>query len=68
MKELGADERIILELISKKYGGECEMDRHNSRQTQVAGSCEHSNELSGAIIGGEFDHLSDSRNGLSVPS
>jgi len=36
------------------------MDSCGSRQGPVAGCCEHDNELSGSIKGGEFlDKLSD---------
>jgi hypothetical protein len=43
---------------------ECELDSSGSGQGPMAGSCEHDNEPSGSIKGGEFlDHpsvLSDS--------
>jgi hypothetical protein len=40
--------------------GRCGLDASGSRQKPVAGSCEHGNESSGSVKGGEFlDYLSD---------
>jgi hypothetical protein len=40
--------------------GRCELDASGSGQGPVAGCCEHGNEPSGSIKGGEFlDSLSD---------
>jgi hypothetical protein len=40
--------------------GSCRLDVYGSGQEPVAGTCEHVNEYSGSIKGGEFlDYLSD---------
>jgi hypothetical protein len=54
--DLGVNGRII-KLISEKSGG---LDSSGLRRVLVAGCCEHGNEPSGSIKGGEFlDSLSD---------
>jgi len=35
--------------------GTCGLDSSGSEQAPVPGLCEHSNEPSGSIVGGEFD-------------
>jgi hypothetical protein len=47
---------IKMELREMALG--CELDSSGSGQEVVSGSCEHGNEHSGSIKGGEFDKLS----------
>jgi hypothetical protein len=49
-EDLGVDVKIILEWILGKYGWEGVV----WIQWSVAGCCEHGNETSGSIKGGEF--------------
>jgi len=44
----------VLECMLEKYGGKCGLDFSVSGKGTVAGSCEHDNETSGSIKGGEF--------------
>jgi hypothetical protein len=59
VEDLGVDESIILGWIFEKLGGSCGLSASGSGQKQVASYCEHDNEPSGSIKGGEFlDYLS----------
>jgi hypothetical protein len=54
-EDLDVDGRILLEWILQKYRLEmCEVDSSDSGQEPVACCCEHGNEPSGSIKGGEF--------------
>jgi len=50
----GEDWRIILDWILEKYGGKLWLESFGSGRGSVAGSSEHSNELSESIKCGEF--------------
>jgi hypothetical protein len=54
MTDLGIDERIILHCILTNGILRCGMDSFRSECGSVADSCEHGNETSGSIKGGEF--------------
>jgi len=55
-EEIGVEGKIMLEWSV----GRCGLDASGSRQVPVVGYCEHGNEHSGSIKGGEFlDQLSD---------
>jgi hypothetical protein len=49
--DIGVEERIIFELISKKYVARRGLDSSGSAQRPVVGSCEYGNELWGSIKG-----------------
>jgi hypothetical protein len=48
------DGSIILERILVNRVGTCGLDSSDSGQGRVVGPCEHGNEFSGSIKGGEF--------------
>jgi hypothetical protein len=53
-KDLDVDGRIILEWILENRKGKCELVSSGSGWGPVEGSCEHGNEPSSSIRGGEF--------------
>jgi hypothetical protein len=52
-ENLGVDGRIILEWVTDKRVGSYGLDASGSGYGPVGGSCEHSNETSGFLKGGE---------------
>jgi hypothetical protein len=59
-EDLGIDGRIISECVLRKWGGKVWTEFICFGKGPVAGSCEHGNEPSSSIKGGEFlDHPSD---------
>jgi hypothetical protein len=53
-EDLGVDGNIIVQRVLGKYVGRCGLDVAGSGQGPMAGSCEHCNETSGFVKGGEF--------------
>jgi hypothetical protein len=54
LEDLGVDGRMLLKWIFKKWDVGHGLDRSDSGQGQVAGSCERGNEHSGFIKCGNF--------------
>jgi len=53
-EDIDVDGKVILEFILGNTVGGCGLDASGSGLGPVAGSSEHSNELSGPVEGGEF--------------
>jgi hypothetical protein len=60
LEDPGIDGRITVECMWGSRVGKCGLDSCDSGQGPIEGCCEHGNELSGSLNGGDFvDQLSD---------